>query len=316
MASLRTTVIINPKSQGGRLGKRWRELAEQIGRVFPFDEAMTAGPGDATRLVREALRGGAERIVAVGGDGTVNECVNGFFEDGGGAAIAPEATLGVIPFGTGGDFRRTLVLPTEAAAAARAIANGPRAKIDVGRVTFATAGGGTATRMFANISSFGSSGVIVRLVNASGKKFGALSFALATVRGTMSYDNQRVALTFDGGERVEATINTVAVANGKYFGGGMKVAPDAQIDDGAFDVVCLGDLTFGEILTSGRKIYSGAHVAMPKVSVRRARVVEAAPIEPGGVVELDVDGEAPGRLPAKFEVVPNALWFAGRGGPG
>jgi len=310
MASPRTIVVVNPRSQGGKLGKRWRELADGIARVFPFDEAITQAPGDATRLVRDALRGGAERVVAVGGDGTINECVNGFFADDAGAALAPDATFGAIPFGTGGDFRRTLELPSDVRDAARAIAERPRRRIDLGRVELTTPAGGKLRRMFANIASFGASGVVVRLVNESGKRLGALSFALATARATWSYDNQRVTLVFDGGDRVDATINTVAVANGRYFGGGMKVAPDARIDDGAFDVVALGDLTFGEILASGRKIYSGSHVAMPKVSVRRAKVVEALPVD-GAVVELDVDGEAPGRLPARFEIVPAALWVAG-----
>jgi len=106
----RTVLIVNPKSQGGRLGKRWKELADTIGRAFPFEEAITQGPGDATRLTREALRGGAERVVAIGGDGTINEVVNGFFDEAG-LAIAPAASFAVIPFGTGGDFRRTVNMP-------------------------------------------------------------------------------------------------------------------------------------------------------------------------------------------------------------
>src|SRR5204863_2992217 len=140
----------------------------------------------------------------------------------------PEASFAVIPFGTGGDFRRTVQLPTELADAARVIAANHRRKIDVGRLALTTPGGGRAMRMFANIASFGVSGVVDRLVNESGKKLGRLSFALATARATWSYKNQRVQLVFDGnvGERVEMTINTVAIANGRYFGGAMMVAPD------------------------------------------------------------------------------------------
>jgi len=304
----RTTVIVNPKSQGGRLGKRWSEISETIGRAFPFDEAITTAQGDATRLTSEALKAGAERIVAIGGDGTINEVVNGFF-DGEGKPIAPEASFALIPFGTGGDFRRTFELPTEIADAAAVIAAGKRRKIDVGRLSFVTTAGEQAHRMFANIASFGVSGVVDRLVNESGKRFGRLSFMFATARAAWSYKNQRVQLTFDDKDRVEATINTVAVANGKYFGGAMKVAPDAEPDDGLFDVVALGDLGFGDVVTSGRRLYKGTHLAMDKVTVRRARVVDAEPIDPAAVVELDVDGEAPGRLPARFELLPAALWF-------
>ena len=112
MVTPRTVLVVNPQSQGGRLGKRWKDIADTIGRAFPFEEAITEGPGDATRLTREALRGGAERVVAIGGDGTINEVVNGFFDERG-AAIAADASMAVIPFGTGGDFRRTVQLPTE-----------------------------------------------------------------------------------------------------------------------------------------------------------------------------------------------------------
>jgi YegS/Rv2252/BmrU family lipid kinase len=307
MKTPRTTVIVNPKSQGGRLGRRWTQVAETIGRAFPFDEAITKAPGDATRLTREALRAGAERVVALGGDGTVNEVVNGFFDDSG-APIAPDASLAVLPFGTGGDFRRTLRLPTELAAATRVIAANHRRRIDVGRLSFTSPSGARVHRMFVNIASFGVSGVVDRLVNESGKRFGRLSFMLATARATWTYRNQRVQLTFDGKDRVEVTINTVAVANGRYFGGGMMVAPDAELDDGRFDVIALGDFGFADLLKSGRRLYQGTHTSMDKVTTRRAQVIEAEAVEPGAVVELDVDGESPGRLPARFELLAGALW--------
>jgi diacylglycerol kinase (ATP) len=307
MLTPRTVLIVNPKSQGGRLGKRWQEIVETIGRAFPFEESVTEGPGDATRLTREALRGGAERVVAIGGDGTINEVVNGFFDDGG-AAIAPDASFAVIPFGTGGDFRRTVHMPTDLAEAAQVIAANHRRRIDVGRLEFTATAGGRASRMFANIASFGVSGVVDRLVNESSKKLGRFAFAVATARATWSYKNQRVQLVFDGADRVEVTINTVAVANGRYFGGAMMVAPNAELDDGMFDVVAMGDFGFGDLLKSGRRLYKGTHLTMDKVTARRARVVEAEPIDPGAVIELDVDGENPGRLPAKFEVLPSALW--------
>jgi YegS/Rv2252/BmrU family lipid kinase len=312
----RTVVIVNPQSQGGRLGKRWVEIADTIGRAFPFDEVVTKAAGDATRLTREALKAGAERVVAIGGDGTINEVVNGFFDDQG-AAVAPNASFALIPFGTGGDFRRTMNIPKDIGAAAAVIKANHKKKIDVGKLELTTPSGGKTLRMFANIASFGVSGVVDRLVNESGKKFGRLSFAVATARATWSYKNQRVQMIFDGNveSRVEATINTVAVANGRYFGGAMMVAPDAEIDDGAFDVVAMGDFGFGDLLKSGRRLYKGTHLAMDKVTTRRARVVEAEPVDPKAVVELDVDGECPGRLPARFEIVPGALWMTVPGGP-
>jgi YegS/Rv2252/BmrU family lipid kinase len=304
MVTPRTVLVVNPRSQGGRLGKQWKDIADTIGRAFPFDEAITEAPGDATRLTREALRGGAERVVAMGGDGTINEVVNGFFDEHG-APIAPDASFAVIPFGTGGDFRRTVHLPTELADAARVIAANHRRKIDVGKLEFTTTAGPRAVRMFANIASFGVSGVVDRLVNESGKKLGRLSFLVASARATWSYKNQRVQLVFDGGDRV---------ANGRYFGGGMMVAPHAELGDGQFDVVAMGDFGFGDLLKSGSRLYKGTHLTMDKVTSRRAKVVDAEPIDPGAVVELDVDGENPGRLPARFEIVPAALWLVAPGG--
>lgn len=310
MVAPRTVIVVNPASQGGRLGKRWPELRETIGRAFAFDDVQTKRPGEASGLVRDALRGGAERIVALGGDGTINEVVNGFFDNG--VAVAADATLAVIPFGTGGDFRRTMHIPVDAAGAAAVIAQGHRKKIDVGRIDLTSPNGDRTTRMFANIASFGMSGVVDRLVNASGKKLGRLSYSLATARAAWSYANQRVALSFDDrpDDRVETTIHTVAIANGRYFGGAMKIAPHAEVDDGMFDVVAMGDLGFGDLLTSGLRLYKGTHLSLDKVTSRRARVVDARPVEPNAVVELDVDGEPLGKLPARFEVLANALWMA------
>jgi diacylglycerol kinase family enzyme len=215
----------------------------------------------------------------------------------------------LIPFGTGGDFRRTLGIPLETLDAARLIAANHVREIDVGRLDYITTAGAQAVRMFANIASFGVSGVVDRLVNESGKKLGRLSFALATARATWAYKNQRVQMIFDGDAqgRVEATINTVAVANGKYFGGAMKVAPNAELDDGQFDVIAMGDFGFADLLKSGRRLYQGTHLGMDKVTARRAKLVEAEPVDPKAIVELDVDGEPLGRLPARFEILPGAL---------
>jgi diacylglycerol kinase (ATP) len=304
----RTIVIVNPKSQGGRLGRQWNSMAETLTRAFAYEHVETKGPGDATMLAREALRGGADRIVAIGGDGTINEVVNGFFDEQG-VAIKPGASFALIPFGTGGDFRRTMGIPLETVDAAAIIKANKTKKIDVGKLQLTTRDGKPRLRMFINIASFGVSGVVDRLVNESGKKLGRLSFMLATARATWSYTNQRVQLIFDGdaSTRVEATINTVAVANGKFFGGKMKVAPDAEVDDGLFDVISMGDLNFGDLLKSGRRLYEGTHISMDKVSTRRAKKVEAQPIDPKSIVELDVDGEAPGLLPATFEIVPGGI---------
>jgi len=316
MASAETVLIVNPMSQNGALGEQWHYLSGLIRRELAFEEVMTEGPGDATRLTREALQRGATQVVAIGGDGTINEVVNGFFD--GDEPISPDAALGILPFGTGGDFRKTVHIPKDFPKAAAIIARGRTKRIDLGKLEFMTRDGQKATRLFANIASFGISGVVDRLVNESwkspigeisSKKLGGRwSFMLATARAGVTYKNQHVRLVFDDdpGTAQDAMINTVAVANGRYFGGGMFIAPDAELDDGLFDVVGVGDLTMRDFLFRGYRLYNGTHIGMDKISHRRVKKLSAEPLD-NEVVELDVDGETPGILPATFTLLPNAL---------
>lgn len=301
-------LVVNPSAQNGQLGRRWPDLSAALRRELgSFEEAVTSGPGDATRLCREALESGAQTVVAIGGDGTVNEVANGFFD--GDRPVAPAATLGVLPFGTGGDFRKSVGLPADTRAAAKILAAGEVRTIDVGHLEMTGDGGAPRTRVFVNIASFGMSGVVDEYVNKASKRLGGrLSFMLATARAGLSYQNQRVHLVLDGDESgaLDLTVNTVAVANGRYFGGGMFIAPDAELDDGQFDVVAVGDMSKWDMLRHGGKLYRGSHLQLDKVTSRRARTVRAEPVG-GGTVRLDVDGETPGTLPATFRILPAAL---------
>jgi len=307
MTAPRHVLIVNPQSQGGALGRRWPELSRQIRRQLgSFEEVRTQGPQDATRLTREALRSGADRVVAIGGDGTINEVVNGFFDESG-APIKRDAAMGILPFGSGGDFRKTLGVPRDLDQAAHRLATGRVKTIDVGRVDLIGHDGAPVSRMFANIASFGISGLVDQYVNESSKRLGGtLSFLLASAKAGMSYQNQRVRLTFDDGDPIDTIIQVCAVANGRYFGGGMYVAPEANLDDGLFDVVAIGDMSRAEMLMSGYRIYNGTHLTLDKVSSRRSAKVHAEPLGDSEVL-LDVDGETPGRLPATFRIIPQAL---------
>lgn len=304
-------VVVNPRSQNGALGRRWGDLEKLVARELgPFETRLTEGPRDATRLTRTALEAGADTVVAVGGDGTIHEVANGFFD--GDRPIRPEAALAVLPFGTGGDFRKTAEIPRDFAVAAALIRSGRRRAIDVGLLEYRQGGhaGPAASCIFVNVASFGIGGLVDRIVNSSSKWLGGkASFFLATARATVRYKNQRVRLILDGktDEPLELTINNVAVANGRYFGGGMKIAPHAELDDGQFEVIAIGDVGLWELITSGTRIYKGTHLALPKVSARRAYRVEALPTEAEADILLDVDGEAPGALPATFTLLPKAL---------
>ena len=308
MAPPRTLLVVNPRSQNGTLGRRWPKVRQQVRRhLGSFEEAFTEGPMDATRITREALQDGVDVVVAIGGDGTINEVANGFFEDG--VAIRPEASMGILPFGTGGDFRKSVGVPKDIDKAAAILARFETKRIDLGRLDYTTREGGTGQRIFINIASFGISGEIDEEVNSSSKRLGGrLSFMLATAKVGMRFKGKRVRVVFDGNEEtsLETNISTIAVANGQYFGGGMQVAPNAAVDDGRFDVVAIGEMGTLESMWKGRHLYSGTHLNLENVSERRATTVYAESVD-GQDVVLDVDGEVPGLLPATFTVMPEAL---------
>jgi YegS/Rv2252/BmrU family lipid kinase len=306
---VKTVVVVNPLSQNGALGRRWDAVARSLTRAIgQFEAVRTEGPRDATRLTRAALADGADQVVAVGGDGTIHEVANGFFD--GDKPVRPEAALGIVPFGTGGDFRKTVGIPNDVDGAAAILKRGLRRTIDVGQLEYRQGdrNGAKASCLFINIASFGIAGLVDQIANSSSKRLGGkATFFLATVRAALRYKNQPVRLTLDGETTLELTIQNVAVANGRYFGGGMHVAPNATLDDGAFDVIAIGDMSFFQTMTSGTRIYKGTHLELPNVVARRARRIEAAPVDGAADVLLDVDGEAPGALPATFAVLPKAL---------
>ncbi len=305
-AMSRPVVIVNPNSAGGQTRRRWPHLEQEIrASLGEFDALFTERPGHATDLARGALRGGADLVVAMGGDGTINEVVNGFFA--GTEAVKPGAAFAVLPAGTGGDFVKTAGVPRDLGRAARAIAEGRSRPIDAARLTYIASDGNRAARHFVNIASFGISGLVDQYVNKSSKSLGGkASFFLASVKASLAYKNARVKLKLDGGEPIERVVYTCAVANGRYFGGGMEIAPAAKLDDGKFEVVTVGDVGMMTMLRHSSKIYRGAHVKLPFVTVEQAARVEAEAAD-GEEVLLDVDGEQPGRLPAMFELLPGAL---------
>lgn len=305
-------VIVNPNSAAGQTRRRWAQLESSIRDALgEFTPMYTERIGHATELARAALRGGADLVIAMGGDGTINEVVNGFFD--GEEPVRKGAAFAVLPAGTGGDFVKSTGSPRLLADAARAIAEGrqrPRT-IDVGRLRYTTSDGKTATRHFINVASFGVSGLVDSYVNASSKALGGkASFFLASLRATFAWHNVRVRLRLDNGPAHERKVYLVAVGNGCYFGGGMKIAPAARLDDGRFEVVTIGDVTRAQMIMASPRIYAGTHVSLPFVTVEHARKLVAEPVD-GSEVLLDVDGEQPGRLPATFEILPGAIGVVG-----
>jgi YegS/Rv2252/BmrU family lipid kinase len=304
-------VLVNPRSGGGRTAREWQEIERALAAVYPrMTIGVTERRGHGTALVRQALREGHQEIVAIGGDGTINEAINGFFDAEG--SLAPDAVFAFVTSGTGGDFRKSFGIEAGAATAINRLRTAGIRAVDVGRVACLTAHGERTVRYFINIASFGLSGVIVDSVNRAriAKLFGGtFTFAFHSAAATLRYRNMPIRIMVDGREDEIATISTVAIANAQYFGGGMRVAPDAKPDDGLFDVVIMGGAPRGQSLAKMRLIYTGQHVFEPHVHVIRGRRVVVAPVAEtrGRPVLIETDGESAGRLPATFEILPRAL---------
>ena len=302
--SEKTVFIVNPYSGNGATGREWRRIetmAQQ--RLGAFETCMTTGPGDATHLTRRHLLNGCDRIVCVGGDGTLNEVVNGFMDESG--SIRPDARLGFVPNGTGCDFCRTVCKDTGLEKSLDMIRLGHTRAIDLGRLHYQDHQGQTRTRYFHNITSFGLGGEVVDRVNHTSKACGPFfSFIWATLISIFFYGKKHVRFRVDEGVEQMVTILNIAVANGQYHGGGMQVAPDARVDDGLFHVTVIGNLSLPEIFWHLPKLYNGKIKTIKKVSTLTGRKVVAASEQ---TVLLDVDGEQPGRLPVEIEIIPAAI---------
>jgi diacylglycerol kinase (ATP) len=300
-----TLVIVNPASGGGKTGRGWPETAARLRSAgLDFDYALTEGPARATELARAAVGEGRSLVVAAGGDGTISEVSCGFFA--GGEPIQTRSRLGVLPMGTGGDFRRTFAMSRDLETVAATLLAGRTRRIDAGRVRYRRADGGEAVGHFVNVADAGIGGQVVRMVNSRRKVLsGEITFTLASGLALLRWRNQPMKVVADGQVR-ELTAQQVVVANCQYFGGGMRIAPYALPDDGLFDVIIGGDLSRLESVRLMGPLRSGEHLErrVDKIDHLTASRVE---VSSPSTILLDLDGEQPGMLPAVFEVLPGAI---------
>lgn len=309
-----TTLIVNPEARGGWPKRKWPRLEPMLRNALgPLEVVFTKATGDGRPLARAAAARGSRLVVGMGGDGTASEVAAGLLEHLEGSHEAePTCAFGYLPCGTGGDLRRTLATPDTIEESAKAIAASKGRLIDAGRLDYTGNDGKPQRGYFINVASVGIGGLVDLYANRSSKALGGkLSYFWASFRATLKYRNAAVRVRLDDRPTREHRIYLVAVANGRYFGGGMHAAPTAVIDDGLLEVVLIGDLSFTEALQLGRSIYKGEHLALPKVSCTRARAVTIEPCDPNEHVLLDVDGETPGRLPATWTVMPRSILFRG-----
>lgn len=305
-------VIVNPESAGGGTGEAWPKIASDLAAHFgPFIPKFTSGAGQGIELAADAARKGEKLIIACGGDGTISEVANGILSAG------TNTELGILPSGTGGDFRKTIGIPARSADAARILRNGRTRQIDVGRVTFLNEESEHESRYFLGVASFGiSADVIARVkggrtewLSARGPKWltGRVSFGLAMLETALRTQATRVIVQLDDDAACHLTIANLCVANARYFGSGMKIAPTAKLDDGRFDVITIGDLGAARIVANAPRLYLGAHLNMSEISHTRVTKISARPLNKDQRIEIEMDGELPGYLPATFQILPKAL---------
>jgi YegS/Rv2252/BmrU family lipid kinase len=266
-------------------------------RGLTGDAYLSERPEHLAELAHEAASKGARLIVAVGGDGTVNEVVNGI-------AGLEDVELAVVHRGTGGDFVRTFGIPHKLEGALDVARGTTTRAVDLGRATYRTWEGADETKWFANAASAGLSGAVAKRVNETGKALGGkVSYAWSTVAVFARWRNAQLTVEV-GDEKRSGSMYDVIVANGRYVGGGMKITPDAEPDDGTFDVLLIGDISKGDLVRNLPKLYRGTHLPHPKAEVLRGATASIdAPIP----LPVQLDGEQPGTTPATFEVVPRAL---------
>ncbi len=301
---MKTKLIVNPMSARLKKGEGWHQIEQALrAENFAYQAVFTERRGHAVELARQALTDGFDLIVAVGGDGTLNEVVNGMIGSDH-RAINPNAALGAISCGTGSDFARTAGIPRDLTAAAQQLARAQTSRpLDVGEIIYHV-NEREIHLYFANVAGMGFDAEVVERTETGGKRGGGTIPYLTTLLATISvYRNKDVTLCIDD-RKIEGRMNSVVVCNGKYFGGGMEIGPNAALDDGLFDIITLGDFGTVEVMLNTPLLYNGKILTHPKVTEYRGKVVS---VESKQRMMIEADGESIAPGPATFRLHPALL---------
>lgn len=289
-------VVANPISGRGRAMHHRHEIeAVLLRHGLEFSLEISARPWHTAELVQAAIARGCRHILVVGGDGTANEAVNGIF--GQRAVATADITLGVLPIGTGNDWARTHRIPKDYAAVAALMVRGACRLHDVGVADFAERG----VRHFINVAGIGFDAHVVE--GLPDRTLGPLAYLAGLAKGLLTFRPVRLALD-TGGRKFSGTYFDVFVCIGRYCGSGMTVAPQAEVDDGLFDITLIDELSRLEVLKSLRRLFDGTLLTHPKV--RALREAEAA-VDSPAPLPVEADGELIGRTPVRFAILPRAL---------
>ena len=298
-------VIVNPAAAGGRVYKEWNSIKEEFAlQNISINWSFTEGRGEATAITTEALEDGFECVVAVGGDGTINEVVNGFFREG--ELINPAAAMGIISCGRGKDLARTLALPRDVPSSVRRLKEGEKKRIDLCLVSCHNLSLEPIERYFINVCDLGLGAAVIHHVNSSSLPLGGFAtYFYGVFKALYSYNNSGIVrVVVDDRLCFEDSLYAVFVANGRYIGGGMKIAPQAVLNDGLLDVIIIRDLHKLKLLYNFPRVYRGTHLNLPQVEYYQGERVEVQ-VERDLLIEMD--GELPGKGSAAFEIIPKEM---------
>jgi len=293
-------LIVNPTAGAGKTAKKWPQIMDLLKSIgLRFEHDLTEAPGHAIELAKSAAKKGYKLVVSVGGDGTINEIVNGLYHGGG----IGDVVLGIISTGTGGDYIRTIGVPRHYKEACQRLMNPSKLVVDLGVVEYVS-NGQMVKRLFVNFAGLGFDAEVVKATTQRFKALGTVpSYLMGLLTTFLFYDNREVSLKLDG-KAEDRKVCAILMSNGKYGGGSMLVAPHADPMDGFLDVLIIDDLSKPDFLWSLPRIYRGTHLTHPKVIVKRAREID---VQARQQMSLQADGELLGETPARFHVLPAAL---------
>lgn len=309
MNRFKTAFIINPGAGGKRKNNIRKAALKKISESFPDSPLRFTGTSEeAASNTRELLESGFECIAVAGGDGTFNSALQGFFADDTGTPVRKDAALAIIPIGTGGDFRKTMGIENDPLAALSLLSGTSTKPCDIGIVEYTDFEGKTKKKYFLNITSFGLSGLVDKYVQESSKKLGGmLTFFISTLKAFTKYQNADVEVIIDDRDIKKLKSVLVAVANGRFFGGGMEIAPMADISDGLLEIIILGDMHLMDFIKHGSRLYGGRLTEHPDLIHKSGRKVRISPMSKKETMYMDMDGDPLGTIPATLEVIPSAI---------
>ncbi len=296
-------VIVNPNAGRKKGEKDWLEIASLLHNAgIQFTNVFTEHPNHAVKLARKYVEAGFKKIIVVGGDGTLNEVVNGVFTQT--KYPTKDIILSMIPVGTGNDWGRSFNIPTNYKKAIDLIAREKTLVQDVGKVQYISKDL-PKQRHFINMAGLGFDAMVARRTNKVKRegKSGPFSYLISLFSSLINYNHKKVKITMDDAQ-LKADVFTMSVAICKFNGGGMMQAPNAIPDDGLFDVTVITRLSRMLVIRSVKKLYDGSFLKMPQVKTFRSQKVE---IESDPIMFLETDGESLGHTPMSFEVVPLSI---------